>query len=144
MRTFWGRVIHSLLFEIVLLAISTPIIVLIFNKGVGHTSMLNVALSITAMLCNGLYNYAFDRALIFLKRKLYPRSFYLRCIHSILFEICLMTATLPMIMWWMDFSFFRALALDFTFSVCVPVYALIFNWIYDIILPAPQFQMTQK
>lgn len=137
MRTFWGRVLHAVLFEIVLLGISTPVVALVFDKPLSQTSALNVGLSLTAMICNGLYNYGFDRMLVFLNRPLYPRSFGLRCFHSVLFEICLMVFTLPMIIWWMDFSFFQALSLDVSFSVSVPIYALVFNWIYDLILPAP-------
>ena len=135
MRTFRGRIMHSLLFELVLLVICTPIIALIFNKSVNHTGMMSLGLSATAMICNGLYNYLFDRSLVFLKRPLYPRSFRLRCFHSVLFEICLMIFTLPMIMWWMSFTFFQALVLDLSFSLFVPVYALGFNWVYDLVFP---------
>ena len=137
MRTFGGRVLHSLLFELVLLGLCTPVIALIFNKSFSHTGAMSLGLSITAMVCNGLYNYLFDRALIFFKHPLYPRSFRLRCFHSILFEICLMIFTLPMIMWWMNLSFYQALALDLSFSITVPIYALIFNWIYDLLFPVP-------
>ena len=128
---------HSLLFELVLLGLCTPVIALIFNKSFSHTGAMSLGLSITAMVCNGLYNYLFDRALIFFKHPLYPRSFLLRCFHSILFEICLMIFTLPMIMWWMNFSFYQALALDLSFSIIVPIYALVFNWIYDLLFPVP-------
>lgn len=139
MRTFGGRVMHSLLFELVLLGICTPIIALIFNKSFSHTGMMSLGLSAIAMICNGLYNYMFYRALVVLKHPLYPRSFRLRCFHSVLFEICLMIFTLPMIMWWMGFSFFQALVLDLSFSLFVPIYALVFNWVYDLVFPVPQF-----
>lgn len=137
LRTFWGRVAHALVFELVLLGICTPVLALIFNESLAHTGMLSIGLSLTAMLCNGVYNYIFDIALVYMKRPLYPRSFNLRCVHSILFEICLMILTLPMIMWWMNFSFFQAFALDISFSVTVPIYALVFNWVYDLLIPAP-------
>ena len=140
MRSFRGRVMHTLLFELVLLGICTPIIALIFNKSFSHTGMLSVGMSVTAMVCNGLYNYGFDRALLRLKRPLYPRSFRLRCFHSVLFEILLMVFTLPMIMLWMDVPFIHALTLDLSFAVFVPVYALGFNWIYDLMIPAPMVQ----
>lgn len=137
MRTFTGRVMHTLLFELVLLVICTPIIAMAFEKNFSQTGMMSLVLSATAMICNGLYNYAFDMGLVFFRHPLYPRSFRLRCFHSILFEICLMFATLPMIMWWMNFSFFQALALDLSFAIIVPIYALVFNWIYDLLFPVP-------
>ncbi len=131
---------HSILFEFALLGICTPIIALIFNKSFSHTGMMSLWLSATAMICNVLYNYLFDRTLVFFKLPLYPRSFRLRCFHSILFEICLMIFTLPMIIWWMDFSFSQALVLDLSFSLFVPIYALVFNWVYDLVFPPPQFK----
>lgn len=137
MRSFRGRVMHTVLFELFLLGICTPVLALLFNKSMGHTGMLSVALSGTAMVCNGLYNYAFDRALLFLGRPLYPRSFQLRCFHSVLFEICLMVMTLPMIMWMMDLPFFRALVTDLSLAFFVPVYAFFFNWAYDLVFPVP-------
>ena len=140
MRTFWGRVMHSLLFELILLLICTPVIAVIFNKSISHTGIMSIGLSAAAMICNGLYNYAFDMTLVFLGRPLYPRSFPLRCFHSIFFEICLMAATLPLIMWMMDFNFYQALVLDLSFSLFVPLYALVFNWIYDLALPVEPFQ----
>ncbi len=139
MRTFIGRVIHSLLFELVLLVVATPILALVLNKSMSHTGMMSLVLSITAMICNGFYNYAFDKILLSFNRPLYPRSFYFRCVHSILFELCLLTITLPILMWWMGFSFLQALALDISFSIFVPIYALIFNWIYDGVSPPPGF-----
>ena len=140
MRTFWGRVVHSLLFELVLLGIFTPIIALIFHKSIAHTGMMSLGLSIIAMICNGLYNYTFDTVLTFLKRPLYPRSFGFRCFHSVLFEICLLVATLPLIMRWMSFTFYQAFVLDLSFALFVPVYALTFNWVYDLAFPAPQIK----
>ncbi len=138
MRTFWERVKHTLLFELVLLLLSTPIVALVLNKSFSHTGMLSIGISAAAMICNGLYNYAFDKILISLNRPLYPRSFYFRCFHSILFELCLLTITLPIVMWWLELPFLQALALDISFALFVPVYALIFNWIYDLVFPPPE------
>lgn len=131
---------HTLLFEFILLGICTPAIALIFNRSFSHTGMLSLGMSLTAMVCNGLYNYGFDRALIRLKHPLYPRSFRMRCLHAVLFEVFLMVFTLPMIMLWMDVSFIYALTLDLSFAVFVPVYALGFNWIYDVLIPAPMVE----
>jgi len=99
MRALWERVMHALLFEVVLLVIFTFAMTLIFDENFSHTGMLSVGLSIIAMKCNGMYNYIFDTILFWLKRPVYPRSFSLRCLISILFELCLMIFSLPMI--WM-------------------------------------------
>jgi uncharacterized membrane protein len=48
-----------------------------------------------------------------------------------------MIVTIPMIMWWMGLTFFQALVFDLSFLIFVPVYALVFNWVYDFVFPAP-------
>jgi len=135
MRTLRGRVIHALAFELVLLCIFTPVAALVFDKGMGHTGAMGIGLSTIAMVCNGIYNYVFDRILLRLNRALYPRSFMLRCFHSVLFELCLLVFALPWVMWCLDLTFFEAFALDVSFSIFVPVYALGFNWVYDLVVP---------
>jgi uncharacterized membrane protein len=144
MRSFRERLLHSLLFELVLLGICTPILSFILDKSATHTGMMSVGLSVTAMICNGIYNYIFDRALIFLKRSLYPRSFGLRCFHSLLFEISLLFMTVPLVMWWMDIPFYQALLLDLSFALFVPVYALMFNWLFDIAFPVSKYNSMSK
>ncbi|WDP90365.1 MAG: PACE efflux transporter [Desulfobacter sp.] len=135
MRNFRERVMHTLLFELVLLGICMPLISILFNKSMSHAGMMSLGLSLTAMVCNGVYNYVFDRVLLLLKRPLYPRSLALRSFHSILFEVFLLFFSLPLIMWWLDLSFYRALALDVSMACFVPLYALGFNWLFDIVFP---------
>lgn len=142
MRTLKGRIIHALAFELVLLLIFTPVIAWVFDKGLGHIGAMGVGLSTMAMVCNGIYNYVFDRALIRLNRPLYPRTFRLRCFHSVLFELCLLVFTLPWVMWCMDLTLFKAFVLDISFSLFVPIYALGFNWVYDLLLPVSDLPCT--
>lgn len=141
MRTFRERLMHTVLFELVLLLICMPLISVIFNKGMSHAGTMSLALSLTAMVCNYIYNYLFDRILLALKRSLYPRTFRLRTLHSVFFEIFLLCFSLPLIMYWLDLSLYKALVLDVSMACFVPLYALGFNWLFDIIFP-PQFQKT--
>jgi len=135
MRNFRERVLHILLFELVLLCICVPVISMLFNRSFSHAGAMSLGLSFTAMICNGVYNYVFDQVLIALKRPLYPRTLALRSFHSVGFEIFFLGFSLPLIMWWMDISFYRALVLDLAMACFVPLYALGFNWLFDILLP---------
>lgn len=139
MRTFRERLMHAVMFELMLLLICVPLISIIFNRSMSNAGTMSLALSLTAMVCNYIYNYAFDRILLALKRHLYPRSFKLRAVHSVLFEIFLLFFSLPLIMWWLDLSFYKALMLDVSMACFVPFYALGFNWLFDIVLP-PKLQ----
>lgn len=139
MRTVRERLMHTVLFELMLLLICMPLISVISNKNMSHAGTMSLALSLTAMVCNYIYNYIFDRILLALKRPLYPRTFKLRSLHSVLFEIFLMCFSLPLIMYWLSLSFHKALLLDVSMACFVPLYALGFNWLFDIIFP-PKFQ----
>lgn len=139
MRTFRERLLHTVLFEWVLLLICMPLLSIIFNKSLSHAGTMSLTLSLTAMVCNYIYNYIFDRVLLALKRPFYPRPLKLRTLHSVLFEIFLLCFSLPLIMYWLNLSFYKALALDLSMACFVPLYALGFNWLFDIIFP-PKFQ----
>lgn len=139
MRTFRERLLHTVLFELALLLICMPLISIIFNKNLSHAGTMSLTLSLSAMVCNYIYNYIFDRILLGLKRPLYPRTFKLRTLHSVLFEIFLLCFSLPLIMYWLSLPFYKALALDLSMACFVPLYALGFNWLFDIIFP-PKFQ----
>ena len=140
MRTFRDRFRHVLMFEILLISVCTPLLGRILHSEATHVGALSIGLSITAMACNALYNYVFDRVLLAVGKPLYPRSLRMRIGHSIAFEVVLLVPTVPLVMWWMDFSFVQALAMDLVFAAFVPVYALGFNWIYDLVFPAPAAQ----
>jgi len=139
MRTFRERLMHTVLFELMLLLICMPVISVIFNKSMSHAGTMSLALSLIAMICNYIYNYIFDRILLALKRPLYPRAFKLRTLHSVVFEIFLLCFSLPLIIFWLDISFHKALLMDVSMACFVPLYALGFNWLFDIIFP-PKFQ----
>ncbi len=53
-----------------------------------------------------------------------------------------MVVTLPMIMWLMDLTLFKALAIDLSFSLFVPIYALVYNCVYDLAFPVPQYGLS--
>lgn len=48
------------------------------------------------------------------------------------FEIGFMPVSVPFTMVWMDFTFIQALTFDIAFTIVVPIYALIFNYAYDL------------
>ncbi len=137
MRSLRDRICHVLLFELLLIVVCTPILSAFMDEDAAVVGMLAIGLSVAAMLCNLGFNYAFDRLLGVLGRPLYPRSFLLRLVHSVSFELVLMLVTVPLVMVWMGCSFLQALALDLGFALFVPVYALGFNWSYDRVFPPP-------
>lgn len=137
MRTLRDRIRHMILFELLLVVVCTPLLSLILGREPTEVGGLTLVLSVAAMLCNLGYNYVFDRALLKLDRPLYPRSLRLRVLHSVLFEVLLLFVLSPLIMVWMGYGLWQSVALELGFALFVPVYALGFNWGYDLLFPAP-------
>lgn len=143
MRTTSDRIRHTILFEFLLVAVCTPLLSLILHREPADVGGMTLAMSLTAMIGNFFYNYAFDRILLRVKRPLYPRGFRLRMVHSVAFEFVLLFLLIPIIMLWSGYGFWEALALEIGFALFVPIYALGFNWGYDLLFPAPAGSATQ-
>lgn len=137
MRTSADRVRHTVLFEIIGLAICAPLASLILDKGIAQVGSLSIVLSLTAMGVNYVYNLVFDVALVRLGRPVNVRPPWLRAIHAILFETSLIILTVPMIAWWLDMTLLTAFITDIGFTLFFLVYAFLYNWAYDTIFPMP-------
>ncbi len=143
MRSNLDRLRHTLFYELLLLAICTPLLSSFLHQPAAKVGGIGVVLSLLAMMWNYAYNLAFDKTLIGLGRPLYPRGFRLRMIHAALFEIGFMAVTIPAVIWWLNYTFWQALALDAAFIVMVPIYTLIYNWGYDLIFPVSVGDMVE-
>lgn len=123
------RVIHTLLFEFFALILMVVIGMLVTNVGMEKMTGLAVVMSLLAMMWNYFYNIIFDNK--FGEDRI-NRSLTMRVMHGIGFEGGLVAVTLPLIMWWLDLDFLTAFMLDFGAVLFFLVYAIIFNWLYDI------------
>ena len=135
MRSNLDRLRHTLLYELLLLASCTPLLAYVLHQAPTKVGGLGVLLSLLAMIWNFIYNMAFDKTLLGLRRPLYPRGLWLRVLHAALFEIGFMAVTIPAVIWWMNYSFWQALALDVAFIAIVPIYTLAYSWGYDLLFP---------
>lgn len=124
------RVIHTLLFEAFALISMIVIGMFVMDEEMGTMSGLAVVISITAMTWNYVYNVAFDKA--FGEERI-TRTLMTRIWHGLGFEGGLVIFTLPLMMWWLDLDFMTALLLDLGAVIFFVVYAIVFNWLYDII-----------
>lgn len=137
MRTTKDRIRHTLLFEGLAIVLATLIVVMILGLPVGVISALTVTLSLIAMLWNYLYNCAFDAWQLSRDESAVPqdRKLGLRVVHAVGFELGFLLLTLPLVMWWLSMGFWQALLMDVGFALFFMLYALAFNWAYDLIFP---------
>ena len=135
MRSPCDRIRHTLLFEIILIIVCVPLLAIIFNKPMSHTSGMSIAMSLIAMGFNYVYNVLFDHALVRVGRPLYPRGINVRLCHAVFFEVGFMFVSVPMAMWMLKLTFIKALVLDVAFLVVIPAYTVLYNWFYDSMFP---------
>ncbi len=138
MRNRADRIRHTLLFEGLLILLSVGLLPLVFHMPVDVFGVLSVILSLLAMSWNYLYNVAFDKMLVRLGRSVAVRPFWLRTVHAVAFEIGFAFVSVPLIMYALDYSLWKAIVLDAVYLVLVPVYAFLFNLAYDRIFPCPE------
>lgn len=57
----------------------------------------------------------------------------MRVLHGFLFELGLLVVTIPIIMLHLDMNFLHALKLDLGVILFFFIFAIIFNWVYDLL-----------
>ena len=122
------RIIHALSYEIILLVIIAVALSFIFNMPLEVTGVLGIAMAVTSVIWNMVFNHFFEK--FEAKRKL-KRTIGVRVLHAIGFEGGLMLATIPMVAYAMQMSIWQAIVLDFSLTMCILVYTFIFQWCYD-------------
>jgi len=129
MSTF-ERVIHALLFEVIALTIFTLVAVFVTDNGVAAMTGLAIVLSLIAMSWNFLYNLLFDK--VYGPDRL-ARTFKMRIAHGLGFELGMVVLTFPVMMYVLQQRFLEVLLLDMGAVVFFLVYAISFNWAYDVL-----------
>lgn len=136
MRSTSDRIRHAVSFEIIGLAIVTPLGNWAFGMPLHAVGVVAVSGSLAAMGLNYVYNLLFDHALLRLTgsvRKTLPQ----RILHALLFEATLLAVLMPFIAWFLGVGLIEALLLDLSLAGFYLVYAFAFNWAYDLIFPIP-------
>lgn len=126
----WERIFHSVLFEIGAMAIGAVAVLLAGDFSLETAAGTGITMSVMAMVLNFFFNYVFDK---FATGKREERSLKLRILHTVCFECTLLIFTIPVVAYLLDLSLWHAFIADIGLSLTIMVYALIFNWIYDII-----------
>ena len=137
-RTGLDRLRYALLFEGILVALFAVTIALLFDRSVLMTGTLAVVLSLVALAINFVYNYFFDRFDVRNSRIPTERSRHWRIVHALGFEATLVVINLPLLMWWMGWSLWQALALDIVAMAAIVIYTYFFTLAYDRVFPIQQ------
>ena len=137
-RTGLDRLRYAVLFEGLLVAIFSVAMVLIFEHSLLDMGVFSVILSLIALAINFVYNSIYDRIDVRYGRIPTERSRGWRIVHAVGFEFTLVLVNLPIIMWWMQWSFWHALGFDVVAMAAVVVYTYYFTLAYDRLFPIEQ------
>ncbi|MEZ9200472.1 PACE efflux transporter [Shewanella sp. 10N.286.54.B9] len=124
------RILHSVLFEAIALVFVITAALVFTDTEAKSATGLAVGLSLIAMVWNYIYNLGFDR--IFGQNRI-QRSIKMRLGHGLGFELGMIVATLPLMMWVLQLDFWTVFIMDIGVVIFFLVYAIIYNWAYDVI-----------
>ncbi|WP_354684983.1 PACE efflux transporter [Cupriavidus necator] len=136
MRNTRDRIRHAIGFEAIGLLIFAPLASWVFGYGLHQMGLLGAVASLIAAGWNYLYNLLFDKAMLRITGQV-RKSVLVRVLHAILFELGLLVVFLPSVAWYLDISLLDALIMDIAVAGFYMVYALVYNWLYDIVFPVP-------
>nr|WP_174505683.1 chlorhexidine efflux PACE transporter AceI [Acinetobacter sp. Marseille-Q1620] len=122
------RLVHALSYEIILLIIIAIALSFIFEVPLEVTGTLGVAMAVTSVFWNMVFNHFFEK---FERKYKLRRTIAVRLLHAVGFEGGLLLVTVPMVAYAMQMTIWHALVLDFGMTMCILVYTFIFQWCYD-------------
>lgn len=123
------RIFHMVLFEGLALALLTLIAIVFTGKDALSMGGLAIVLSVIAMFWNYAYNVLFDKMV---PGERLARTKRTRIVHGVGFELGMIVFSFPVIMAFLDLDFITVLVMDIGFVTFFFVYAILFNWGYDV------------
>jgi len=124
------RIFHSLLFEVLALILGVTVAALFLDHNKSLLTGLGIAFSVIAMAWNYFYNLIFDH---YFGQERLSRGLKIRIYHAVFFELGFLIVSTPLIMWVLELNFINALLIDIGAAIFFAVYALAFNWCYDVL-----------
>lgn len=127
-RTLKERFYHAVGFEVIAIAIVSPVAAWLMDKPLFQMGALAVMLSTVAMIWNMIYNTGFDR---FFPRDRVHRGMALRVMHALGFEGGFILIGLPLAAWMLGVTLWQAFLVEIGFFLFFLPYTVVYNWIYD-------------
>jgi len=139
MRTTRDRIRHAISFEVIGLAIVTPLAAWAFDKPLHDMGIVGFVSATLATGWNYLYNLMFDHAMQRIRGSTLKTT-PIRLLHTVMFEAGLLVVLLPFIAWYLSIGLWEAFLMDISFAIFYMVYAFVFNWAYDRLFPLPEWK----
>jgi uncharacterized membrane protein len=142
MRTVRDRLRHVISFEIIGLALSTPLAAWVFGVPPLTMGTLAVACSLIAISWNYVYNLGFDVAMLRLRGST-KKTLPIRFLHTGVFQAVLVVILILFIAWFLAIGLRSAVVMQAGFLAFYGVYAFVFNLAYDWLFPVEDERATE-
>lgn len=136
MRQTADRIRHALSFEILALAIVTPVGATLYDMPLKDMGVVTLVSATIATGWNYLYNLIFDHAMLRWRGDV-RKTPAIRVLHALLFETGLLIVLIPFIALYLGVDLWTAFVMDLALAGFYLVYAFVFNWVYDVVFPIP-------
>lgn len=130
------KLVQAILYEVIAVALVTPVVVLMFDESIGVSGLLAILMSLIAVSWNYVFNSMFEYWEA--KQTQKGRSMHRRLMHAVGFECGLVIFTVPLIAYWLKFSLWAALIADIGLLVFFFFYAVAFYWCFDKLFGLPE------
>ena len=127
-RSLKERFCHAAGFEILAIALVSPLAAWVMDKPLFQMGALAIMLSTVAMIWNMIYNAGFDR--VWPRHKV-ARGAGLRVLHALGFEGGFIVIGLPIAAGMLGISLGQAFLIEVAFFLFFLPYTLVYNWLYD-------------
>ena len=139
MRKPADRIRHMLGFELIGLALVTPLGAWAFALPLHDVGLLSLVGATLAAAWTYVYNWVFDIALRRWKGTTL-KSLPIRLLHAVLFELGLLATFLPLLALYLGVSLWEALLMDGAFALFYLAYGFAYNWAYDRLFPLAEWR----
>ncbi|MBV4552199.1 PACE efflux transporter [Pseudomonas sp. SWRI102] len=129
------KILQAILYEAGGVLFVAPALTLIYQQGMGYSTLLSLVISGVALGWNMLFNGAFE----WWERRQHnrQRNWQRRLLHSLGFEGGLTLILTPVIAAWLGISLWLALVTNLGLFVFFFFYSLVFQWGFDRVFDVP-------
>lgn len=136
------KIVQAISYELLALVFVVPAAAWVFGSGLALSTLVAVAVSLTAVLWNMVFNSLFEA---WEARQRRPRrTLGRRVLHALGFEVGLLLFTVPLIAYGLAIDWWQALLADFSLMLFFLVYAFVFQWGFDLLFGPPAATLGVK
>lgn len=132
------RILYVAVFEIIAIAASTALLMLLSGSDVQGSLPIATAISLIAVAWNYTYNLLFEK--VEAMRQSEGRTLITRISHAFGFEFGLFVIIIPIYMAWYSVGFWKAFEMEAVLLLFFLIYTFVFTYVFDMIFSLPNYK----